>query len=325
MDQPHSKLDKLQYFPASFFGMIMGMTGLCIALLKSEALFGLSLKPGYSLLMLTTTLFVVLSVVYLYKILRFKKAFIEEARHPIKMNFLPAISISLLLLSVAFWSIEEVKTSFNLWILGASLQLILTLWVLYNWIHHQYCTIEHSNPAWFIPIVGTLIVPIAGVHHVPTDINWFFFAIGIVFWPILKALLFYRLIFHAPMPEKLMPTLFIFIAPPAVGFISYMALTHGQIDNFARILYFFGLFFTLFLLFSASRFRTLTFALSWWAYTFPLAAMSIASYVMADATQVYAYNWIGLVIMSVVILMIAWFLYKTVIAAVNNKICTAEH
>lgn len=325
MTQPRSKLDKLQYFPASIFGMVMGMSGLCFALMKSEAAFGLSLKPSYALLVFITTLFTVLVSFYLYKIVRFKQAFIEEARHPIKMNFLPAISISLLLLSVAFWSVGEVKTSFNLWILGASLQLVLTLWVLYNWIYHDFFKIEHSTPAWFIPIVGNIIVPIAGVHHVPTDISWFFFSIGIVFWPILKAVLFYRLIFHAPMPEKLVPTLFIFIAPPAVGFISYMALTHGQIDNFARILYFFALFFTLLLLFSANRFRSLSFALSWWAYTFPLAAMSIASYIMADVTQTYAYNWIGLAIMLVVMLMVIWFFYKTVVAAVNNKICTAEH
>lgn len=325
MDKPASKFDKLQYFPASFFGMIMGMTGLSIALLKSETLFGFSLNLGYDLILLTSLLFVILTSLYLFKIVRFNQAFIEEARHPVKMNFLPAFSISLLLLSFAFWSIGETQLSFGLWILGASLQLILTLWVLYNWIHRDFFTIEHSNPAWFIPIVGNIIVPIAGVHHVPTDISWFFFAIGIVFWPILKSVLFYRLIFHAPMAQKLMPTLFIFIAPPALGFISYMALNHGQIDNFGRVLYFFALFFTLFLLVSINRFRTLSFALSWWAYTFPLAAMSVASYVMAEATQVYAYNWIGLAVMLAVSLMIIGFFYKTILAAWHHKICTDEH
>ncbi|MEA3404476.1 MAG: SLAC1 anion channel family protein [Pseudomonadota bacterium] len=325
MENNPTGLTKLQYFPASFFGMIMGMTGLTIALLKAESVFGWSIQPGQYLLALVVALFTVMLLAYGYKVVRFKAHFNEEARHPIKMNFLPAIAISLLLLSIAFWNIEEVKTSFNLWILGASLQLILTLWVLYNWIHHDFFKIEHSNPAWFIPIVGNIIVPIAGVHHVPTDISWFFFAIGIVFWPILKAVLFYRLIFHAPMPEKLIPTLFIFIAPPAVGFISYMALMHGQIDAFGKILYFFALFFTLFLLFSINKFRGLNFALSWWAYTFPLAAMSIASYVMAHVSGSGVYNWIGLAIMAVLIIMILWFFFKTFKAVVNHKICTAEH
>jgi len=227
MEKPQSGLAKLQYFPASFFGMIMGMTGLVIALLKSESIFGWSIQPGQYLLAFVIALFSVMLLAYGYKVIRFKPSFNAEARHPIKMNFLPAIAISLLLLSIAFWNIEEVKTSFNLWILGASLQLVLTLWVLYNWIYHDFFKIEHSNPSWFIPIVGNIIVPIVGVHHVPTDISWFFFAVGITFWLILKPVLFYRIIFHAPMPEKLIPTLFIFIAPPAVGFVAYTALTHG--------------------------------------------------------------------------------------------------
>lgn len=323
--QPPSRLSRLQYFPASFFGMIMGLLGLTLALFKAPDL-GLEWSVlGSPLLLVTTVLFVIMVSAYIYKVVRFKQAFVEEARHPIKMNFLPAIAISLLLLSMAFWNAEEVKTSFNLWILGASLQLVLTLWVLHNWFFHDFFKIEHSNPAWFIPIVGNIVVPIAGVHHVPEDINWFFFATGLVFWPILKAVLMYRLIFHSQMPEKLFPTLFIFIAPPAVGFISYMALTHHQLDQFAKVLYFFALFFTVFLLFSINKFRGLNFALSWWAYTFPLAAMSIASFVMAQASGTHFYNWIGLAIMLALTLMILLFLLKTFKAVRGGKVCTPEH
>lgn len=319
------RLQNIAYFPASFFGMIMGLTGLCIALLKSETIFSWSFQPGPYLLAFIVVLFSIMLTAYVYKIVRFKKAFHEESRHPIKMNFLPAIAISLLLLSIAFWNIEEVKTSFNLWVLGASLQLILTLWVLYNWLYHDFFKIEHSNPSWFIPIVGNIIVPIVGVHHVPTDISWFFFAIGITFWLILKPVLFYRLIFHAPMPEKLIPTLFIFIAPPAVGFVAYVALTHGQVDAFAKVLYFFGLFISLFLLFSINKFRGLNFALSWWAYTFPIAALSISSYVMGHISQTEFYNWIGLAAMLILIVLVTWFFIRTMKAVKNNKVCIAEH
>lgn len=325
MSQSNSGLQKLQYFPASFFGMVMGIVGLSIALINSDAMFAWSLVAGEAILMFSVVLFAVLLASYLYKILRFKDAFWAEMRHPIKMNFIPTISISLLLLSAAFWELEQVKTSFNLWLLGASLQLVLTLWLLYNWIYHDFFKIEHSNPAWFIPIVGNIVVPIAGVQHVPEDISWFFFAIGIVFWPLLKSVLLYRLIFHPPIPDKLMPTLFIFIAPPAVGCVSYMALNHGEVDAFARILYFFALFFTLFLLFSINKFRKLSFALSWWAYTFPLAAMAISSLVMGNALHSSGYLWIGAVIMAGLAVMIVWLFYKTLIGVANNKICSPDN
>jgi len=53
--------------------------------------------------------------------------------------------------------------------------------------------------------------------HAPADVSWFFFSLGLFFWPVLTAILFYRLIFHGSLPERFMPLCFIFIAPPAVG------------------------------------------------------------------------------------------------------------
>ena len=67
MENNASLLQRLHYFPASFFGMIMGMTGLCLALLKSETLFGWSLKPGYAMLIFIIVLFTIMLAAYLYK------------------------------------------------------------------------------------------------------------------------------------------------------------------------------------------------------------------------------------------------------------------
>ena len=63
---------------------------------------------------------------------------------------------------------------------------------------------------------------------------------------ILFALILYRIIFHHQLVEKFMPTMFIFIAPPAIGFIAYIKIV-GQLDLTAQFLYDIGLFFTLLL------------------------------------------------------------------------------
>ncbi|MFX4155809.1 C4-dicarboxylate ABC transporter, partial [Aliarcobacter butzleri] len=76
------------------------------------------------------------------------------------------------------------------------------------------------NPAWFIPIVGNLIVPLAGVGIVDNTILYFYFSIGIFFWINLFAIILNRIIFHNQFAPKLKPTHFILIAPPAIGFIS---------------------------------------------------------------------------------------------------------
>ena len=140
----------------------------------------------------------------------------------------------------------------------------------------------------------------------------------------LLTIIFYRILFHSPIDQKLMPTLFILIAPPAVGFIAYMRLT-GELDAFARILYYSGLFLTLLLLTQAPRFLKLGFFLSWWAYSFPLAAISIASMVMYEKTGNVFYGWVGgallLVLTGVVLLLIA----RTASAVVRHRICVPGH
>lgn len=76
----------------------------------------------------------------------------------------------------------------------------------------------------------------------------------LLFWLVLLTI-----IFHEPLPERLTPTLFILIAPPVAGFISYEALT-GQYDPFARVLYYAALFLTLLQFTQWRRFARLRFS-----------------------------------------------------------------
>jgi len=319
------RLQNIAYFPASFFGMIMGLTGLSIAFIELAHVYTnlqslVNISLGFTLI-----LFIILLLTYFYKIVRFPKEIIAELKHPIKMNFVPTISISLLLLSIAFYALGYVAISKYTWIIGAALQLALTYWVLYNWVHQDFFTPEHSNPAWFIPIVGNIVVPIAGIHHAPIEVSWFFFSVGIIFWIVVKSILINRIIFHTPLQAKLVPTLFIFIAPPAVGFISYLALNNQELNQFAMVLYFFGLAMTLLMLVSIGKFMQLSFALSWWAFTFPLAAISIASYKMAHLTAHSSYLYIGIAIHLFLLAIALWFLVKTSKAIYLQQICNDKH
>ena len=132
------RLQNIAYFPASFFGMIMGLTGLSIAFIELSKAYA-STSPLVNIsLDVTLLLFVVLLVMYLYKIVRFPREVIAELKHPIKMNFVPTISISILLLSIAFYTLGYTEISKYTWIVGAVLQLSLTYWVLYNWVHHDF-------------------------------------------------------------------------------------------------------------------------------------------------------------------------------------------
>ncbi len=314
---------RVKNFPISWFAMIMGMAGFTIAWGRAEHVLGLGFAPSQILLPVTTVLFVLLAVIYLVKIARYPQDALGEIKHPVKVAFAPTISIALILLSIAFLH-DAPELSFWLWSVGSTLHLLATLYVMSSWIHHTKYEIAHLNPAWFIPVVGNILVPIAGVQHASPEISWFFYGVGIFFWPVLTAIIFYRLIFHGSLPERLMPTLFIFIAPPAVGFISYYNLI-GGIDAFARILYGIALFFTLLLFVQVALFARLKFFLSWWAYSFPIAAITIATLVMAKETGLAFYAWLGTGLLFILTLVIAMLLTRTALAVARSEICVEGH
>jgi tellurite resistance protein len=314
---------RLKNFPIAWFSLIMGLSGFTIAWGRAEHAFGLGFAPSGLLLILTAALFLLLTALYLAKIVSYPQEVLGEIRHPVKLAFVPGFSIAMLLLSIAFLH-RAPELSFWLWSAGSVLHLGLTLYVLSSWIHHSKYEIAHLNPAWFIPVVGNILVPVAGVHHASIEVSWFFFSLGLFFWPILTAIIFYRLIFHPSLPERFMPTLFIFIAPPAVGFISWFNLV-GEVDAFARVLYFTGLVFTLLLAAQFNYFVRLKFFLSWWAYSFPLAAITIASFIMAEETGLAFYSWLAGGLLVVLNLLIALLLVRTALAVVRREICVEGH
>ena len=312
----------LEHFPISFFATVMGTSGLAIAWKKAHHVLGLPVEIGIALQWWALGLFAALSFVYLAKIVKHWGAVKHEFAHPVRLNFFPASSISLLLLAVAFTE-PLPGLAFAFWSLGAALHLGFTLTVMSSWIHHTRYDIKHANPAWFIPVVGNIIVPVAGVSLAPAEISWFFFSIGLVFWLVLMTIVMYRLFFHEPLPERLTPTLFILIAPPAVGFIAWVKLNGGEIDAFARILYHVALFLTLLLASNALRFFRVRFFLSAWAYSFPLAAITIATLVMAEKSGSFfvPLAWLLMTVLTIVLTMLT---VRTAQGIARGEICVPE-
>jgi tellurite resistance protein len=230
----------LAHFPVALFSTVMGIAGLALAWQKAAQVLAWSGLVGQGLAVLAGLVFLVVAGFYGVKLFRHPAAARAEAAQPVKMNFVPAISIGILLLATA-WSRMAPDVASWMWGVGAALHLVFTLRTMSAWIHHTHFEIQHLNPAWFIPVVGNIIVPLAGVRFAPAEVSWFFFSIGLVFWIVLFAIVMYRLFFHAPLALRLTPTLFILLAPPSVGFVAYTSLS-GGLDAFGRVLYYTALF-----------------------------------------------------------------------------------
>ena len=300
----------------------MGLSGLTIAWQKAHIALGAPDIVWQLIASFTSALFLGLLTFYGIKALRFPGAVKMEWKHPVRVNFFPTISISLLLLGIV-WLETAPLLSQLLWIAGTLIHLAFTFAILNSWMYHTHYDIKHANPAWFIPVVGNLFVPICGVHFASPEISWFFFSIGMIFWIVLMTIVFYRIFFHEAIPARLLPTLFILLAPPAVGFIAYGMLV-PQLDAFGRVLYYTALFLTLLLGSNALRFIRGGFFLSAWAYSFPLAAMTIASFGMAKRSGIDFFHWIAEALLTIVSVVVLVLVTKTIRAIRQGAICVPE-
>jgi tellurite resistance protein len=310
---------RLAHMPVALFATVMGMGGLTLAWKKASEVLGITHLVWQVLLVITAILLATLAISYLLKMRRHAQQVIVEFNHPIKISFFPAFSIGLMLIAVGLADIMTPLAK-AVWWMGASIQLILTLYLMNQWIHHARWQVQHTTPAWFIPIVGNIIAPIGGVTLGFSEVSWFFFAIGILYWIVLKVLVFNRIIFHEPLPEKLLPTLFIMIAPPAVGFIAYLKLNQGVVDNFAHILYYAAMFLVLLLVSQLPRFAKIPFFVSWWAYSFPIAAFTIGTIIMFEQSQTLFFQTLSYLMLTLVSILLSVLIVKTVNAAIKGSI-----
>ncbi|MFU8881253.1 MAG: SLAC1 anion channel family protein [Rhodobacterales bacterium] len=313
---------QLEHFPVTFYAVVMGISGLSMALQSLEQAFGLGALASGLAYGVAVLAFVAISAFYALKALRYPAAIRAEWNHPVRLAFFPAISISLLLLATMTLP-RNAAIAEPLWLIGIALQSVLTIAVISGWIGHRAFQTPHLSPAWFIPAVGNVIVPIAGVQMGYTEISWYFLSVGLIFWIVLLTLVMNRLIFHDPMPGRLQPTLVILIAPPAVGFLAWFHLT-GEIDAFARILMNGAYLFTALVAVQLPRIVKLPFALSFWALSFPFAAVTIASFLFAAQTGSAVHHLFGTGLMAVLAVIITALLIRTVRALRAGEICLPE-
>lgn len=314
--------NRLEHYPVTFFAIIMGLAGLTLALGTAERAYGLTAQLSNIVFGFTVFLFLLIAMGYIAKALQCPKSVIDEWRHPIRMAFFPAISISLLLLAAACLSRNAQIAEF-LWLVGAITQALLTIAVISGWIGARSFQTGQLSPAWFIPAVGNVIAPIAGVPLGYFEISWYFMSVGLIFWVVLMTLVMNRLIFHDPLPGRLQPTLVILIAPPAVAFVAWVRL-YGEVDAFARILLNGAYFFTLIVAVQMPRILRLPFDLSFWALSFPFAAVTIASFTFAANTDSAVHKVIGTVLLALLVIIVTGLLLRTFKALRKDEIFVPE-
>lgn len=268
-------------WPVGLFGAAMGLAGLSLAW-RLAAQAAAPRWIGEALGVLAWLAFALQFVAQLRRARYGRDAWLAELRHPATQPLAGTFWICVLLLPMLLPA-SMFAVARGLWLAGVAGMTAFAWWSLSRWLSGGHDE-AHVGPAWLVPVVGMLDIPMAfpalGAEAWRESMV-FATAAGLVLGLPLLALVFARLILRPPSPQ---PALLILLAPFAVGFSAYVAVT-GAVDAFARALFYLAVFLLAVLLPRVhAMVRNGAFEFSWWALSFPLAAT-------AAAAQRYAAAW----------------------------------
>ncbi|WP_158813436.1 SLAC1 anion channel family protein [Methylocapsa sp. S129] len=314
---------QLDYLPIGLFGSVMGLTGLSVAWRLAYARYGAPEWLSTAIGWVAIAAFVALTLGYAVKLATAPDAVLAEFRHPIAGNLFGTFLISLLLLPIVVAPLS-LPIARCLWVVGAVAMVLFAWLMISRWMSDRQ-QVAHATPAWIIPLVGMLDVPLAlpSLDLPPLHgLMVLSLAVGLFFAVPLFTLIFSRLLFEPPMPDALKPTLLILVAPFSVGYSTYEVAT-GQLDLFAQSLYMLTLFVLAVLL---GQLRNLMmccpFKVSWWAVSFPLAASSIAALRFAAAQPSLTTDAIAIALLALATFVIAALLGRTLLGIAQGELRT---
>lgn len=289
---------------------------------KLEKVFQLQTNFWEYLLYFSLLYFFLVLLAYIIKIFINFSDVKSDFFHPVKSNFFPWIWKIFIIFSIWFLSLN-LSLSKYLWIIWVIIQFIFAIILLRRWILHEQ-DIKTMNPLWFLPIVWNLLIPIAWVPLWFIELSWFFFSIWLVMWIIIFSVIMNRIIFHNPMPDKLLPTLFILIAPWAVASISYTVLNNWVFSDFSRILYYFSAFIFIMIVSKINILSKLKFFLSWWAYSFPMAVLTNATLLYFTVTWNIYIKYLSILFYIILVLIVISLFIRTLIWVKRKELCIEE-
>jgi len=307
---------RLKYLAPGWFALVMGWGGLALAWHQSTALLGapaaaVALGLGWAAIVALGVL-LVLTAVRLY---RHTPDLLADLRHPVRHPLVAMIPMAMLV--VAGFAVQVLRLSGSwlaaYWALAALAQLAVTVWVFHRFRLHaagdKGPNWNGVTPALFLAAAGNVIVPLAGVDlgfRAWSAAQW---TIGAFFFPLVQVLFMVRLAAHGMLPRRLLPMLFITVAPPAAGGLGLAQL--GAPVEAAQGAWGVALFFVLLGFASFKAMMQEAFTIGHWALSFPLAAFAALSMHLALATQNGAMQTFAILSLALASVLIAWLTLAT--------------
>ncbi len=348
----------LQGLHPGWFAAVMGTAAVGMAAYANpgdlSATRGAAHLVGVLLVAVAAALALLLAGAYLARWARHPGPALADLRHPVLGALYATVPGGLLVLAVAVNAVAPslpipasavVGTVTVLTVLGALLGLVLSLtfaFVLFTGLTPA----PMINGGWFIPPVVTIIIPVALAALVPhttpatarllVALGYAFFGMGLLLFLLVISLLHDRLVLHPLPAAPLAPTLWIGLGPVGVGALTLLTLANAATGVFgpqapavhtisllaATALWGFGAWWlatAAILLVRYLRQGRLPYGPGWWAFTFPLAAYTLATLALARAWNTPALTWTAVILFAALVCFWATVVVATVRAVASGR------
>ncbi len=313
---------------------------------------------GIFLFYLNIVMFFTILTLWVLRFVLYPDAIRKDLNHPIVAHFFPTVPIGALVLASDFLIVGKGCMDYQtavywakvIWLFGMVGTIFFAVLITALVFIHPSIDMTHGNCGWLIPPVGAIVIPTSGALLVPywssATVSQYMLLICVISWGIgffyylfLNASLIHRFIYHELPPKQLAATMWIGLGPVGVGVISLNNIVHaalkvpvfssffshsvGALHLFSAVFWGFGVFWflvtvilTLYYLVKVS----IPYAMSWWAFTFPLGAYTAATFVLYKEIGLTGIKYYGALLFVLLLFFWAITFVNTMKAAFSGKL-----
>lgn len=268
--------------PASYFGIVLGLSGLGQAWRIAHSLWQLPSFVGESLLGVATFVWLALLIAYIVQTVRDPDFVTQEFRHPVQGSTPALLGISTLLIVLAILPYSR-PLAWVLTAMGILWHVCFSLWHNGSLWKGGRSKLD-SVPTLYLPTVAGNFTSAAALGALGyPDWGWLFLGAGMFSWFALESLIIKRLWLAQELPSLQRPLLGIQFAPPVVCAMAWLSISPGNSEHWVLMLWGYGLYQLMLGIRLGKWLGSQPFAPSYWAYTFGIAAATVSGLKLALA------------------------------------------
>jgi len=259
--------------PAAFFAMVLGLAGLAYCWRAAHRIWGYPEIIGELLMLLAALVWAVLILLYAAKWLGKRDAAVKELGDPIQCCYIGLVGVTTLLIAGGVLPYSRLAAQVLL-VLGACFTFVFAIWRT-GGLWQGGRDPNTTTAVLYLPLgAGSFVM--ASLLGVMGYADWgqLVFGAGLFSWLAIESVLLHRLLTAQPLPLPLRPTLGIQLAPPTVGALAYLNVTHGAPDMLVHSMIGYGLLQALIAIRLLPWIRQQPFAPSYWAFSFGMTALA---------------------------------------------------